>query len=450
MFGKTEELSYALFKISLILLVFLAGYQTHLRRVWPHHILEEGYAGMLDLVANAKAYAGILPTLHLYPSPREGAGVTVHEPGRTAEGHIFMAGLFDGHNAMRLVTSKGDLVHEWKVSFSETFPDLSHILPAEKRPTNDWLTHIHGAQPLPDGSVVFNFEEYGLVRLGKCGNVMWKLPRMTHHAISLGNDGTLWVLSRVYHTEPVERLTLHMAPFYEYQLLNVSLDGEVLKEISLPEVLIKNDLLGLMVPSTTLEARIAFDDYMHANDAEVLTPEVAQSFPQFEAGDIAVSLRQPNLIFVFDPETEKIKWFQVGPWWRQHDPDFLPNGKISVFDNRTDDTLRGKFSKGSRISQIDPATREMSIAYQQVRTKDSLEFYTYIMGKHQYLPNGNILMSQPTYGRALEVASDGTLVWEYINRYSPEQVALLTEATRYPKSYFNVSDWSCKQEGLTQ
>jgi hypothetical protein len=31
-----------------------------------------------------------------------------------------------------------------------------------------------------------------------------------------------------------------------------------------------------------------------------------------------------------------VKWSQTGPWLRQHDPDFLSDGRILVYDNRDD------------------------------------------------------------------------------------------------------------------
>ncbi len=43
-------------------------------------------------------------------------------------------------------------------------------------------------------------------------------------------------------------------------------------------------------------------------------------------------------------------------------------------------------------------------------------FFTDIMGDHQRLPNGNILVVSSLEGRILEFLPDGTLGWEYQNR----------------------------------
>jgi hypothetical protein len=69
--------------------------------------------------------------------------------------------------------------------------------------------------------------------------------------------------------------------------------------------------------------------------------------------------------------------------------------------------------------------------------------YTEARGKHQDLPNGNILITETRGGRILEVAEGGEIVWEYINRYDEGSVARMQDAIRYPPGYFDVTDWTC-------
>ena len=69
--------------------------------------------------------------------------------------------------------------------------------------------------------------------------------------------------------------------------------------------------------------------------------------------------------------------------------------------------------------------------------------FTAIRGKHQSLPNGNLLITETDPGRVFEVNSRGEVVWEFINRYDEENVVSVTQATRYADSYFTVGDWSC-------
>ena len=56
-------------------------------------------------------------------------------------------------------------------------------------------------------------------------------------------------------------------------------------------------------------------------------------------------------------------------------------------------------------------------------------FYTDIMGKHQWLPNGNMLITESTKGRAFEIDPEGALVWEYFHLVDKGRLALLDEAS---------------------
>lgn len=42
-------------------------------------------------------------------------------------------------------------------------------------------------------------------------------------------------------------------------------------------------------------------------------------------------------------------------------------------------------------------------------------FFSDIMGKHQWLPNGNLLVTEARWGRVFELTPDGKLAWEYNN-----------------------------------
>ena len=49
----------------------------------------------------------------------------------------------------------------------------------------------------------------------------------------------------------------------------------------------------------------------------------------------------------------------------------------------------------------------------------------------------------PQSGRAFEVNREGHVVWEFINRYNDHEVAIVTQAIRYPEHYFTVDQWAC-------
>jgi hypothetical protein len=124
----------------------------------------------------------------------------------------------------------------------------------------------------------------------------------------------------------------------------------------------------------------------------------------FEIGDLLLSFRTLNLVAVVDPDDRRVKWWSQGPWIGQHDPDFTSDGKISVYNNNTG---RGR----SEIIKIDPGSGSVS---NELFSGDVV-FRSEYMGKHQYLPNGNILIVVPGEGRVLEVTANGEMVMEFNN-----------------------------------
>ena len=81
----------------------------------------------------------------------------------------------------------------------------------------------------------------------------------------------------------------------------------------------------------------------------------------------------------------------------------------------------------SRIIRID--ARDGSVATTFAGSAE-IPFFTNIMGKHQNLDNGNLLISESLGGRAFEVTSEGRLVWEYINTVEDGVVGVISDAQR--------------------
>ena len=225
------------------------------------------------------------------------------------------------------------------------------------------------------------------------------------------------------------------APFEEDYFVKVSPDGRVLEEISVLDLIYRSRLEGLLFANGAHDTEINVPlsgDFMHLNDVDVLTEELAPAFPLFEAGDLLLSLRNLNLLMVIDPETQKVKWTRTGPFLRQHDPDFLPDGRISVFDNRRDGSGNHGFG-GSRILSIDPRSSAGDVTIYGARPGQ--HFYTDTMGDHQPLENGNQLISESHKGHAFEIAPDGTVVWSWVNRWKDGSIGKIAQATRYPAHY---------------
>src|SRR5690606_11362509 len=125
----------------------------------------------------------------------------------------------------------------------------------------------------------------------------------THHSVFEAEDGTLWVPSRRWRDEPLPSLPIIAPPFWEETILEVSPEGEVVNETSILDVITRSGLEGLLFASGAHEPTIAIPldgDFTHVNDVEVLGADRAAQFPLFAAGDVAVSLRNLNLLLVLD------------------------------------------------------------------------------------------------------------------------------------------------------
>ena len=60
------------------------------------------------------------------------------------------------------------------------------------------------------------------------------------------------------------------------------------------------------------------------------------------------------------------------------------------------------------------------------------------MGKHQWLPNGNLLITESRKGRAFEIDRHGQTVWEYLNVVEEGVVGLIDELQRLPLRYSEI------------
>lgn len=390
---------------------------------------------------------GLRPTHFLQPARGPGEGVTINAGEARQSDLILLSGFFDQSNEIRLIHRDGRVVARWPVRFSALFPDTSHL---DEPPETDWNIDLHGALALPDGSIAFNFEHGGLVKLDRCGGLLWRLKRQTHHSLERAVDGGYWVPARRIRRETRSPFPPFVTPLGEDLLLHVSEDGRVTTEISLPQLFYDNGLEPLITATGEVFRRnMAWDhEIFHLNKIDVLTARLAPAFPNFAAGDLLLSLRTYNMLVVLDPDSREIKWWQIGPWRRQHDPEFAPGGEIFVFNNNDyalgeHDDARADLSPqsaGSTVLALDPVRDRVRVVY---GAEDGQAMYSRWRGKVEATPSGGVLVTEFEAGRVFEVGKTGRIVWEYINRYDADTVAEITEARLYPATYFRVSDWSC-------
>ncbi len=431
------------FVAGLIVLSFVGGMLVAHYRVFPYPLLRQADEAAWDWKANWRHYLQLRSRYSSFSTRAD--GVTLHQPALMAPGLTFVTAYRGGSFHPFLIDPQGKIVHEWNFPFSKAWPDPSHLdeVPA------DYETTVHGAALLPDGSVVMNFDGAGMVKIDRCSRLVWRVPLQTHHAVDVAPNGEIFAPARRKLWQVGPELpgvrTAEDGFVWSDTVVRLAADGSILAETPLLErLLASGHAAELYANAQAIPELPDYEDPLHLNDVEVLRDDMAASFPQFAAGDLLVSMRNINAIAVLDGKTLLVKWWRTGPFLRQHDPDFLPNGHILVFDNR----LGGRDHRfgESRIVEIDPKNPVTTELVWSFTGSERQPFYSNERGKLQALPNGNILVTEALAGRVFELArGDGgtQLVWEWVNGLGDGLVGFVTQADRIPPDRLGFVGQSC-------
>lgn len=443
-----DKLPGYLFVFSLCTMIFCYGYFVHRNHLFPYSILQEGTAEIKLLLYKISGdnkdddEDGLYNTWY-YQKTDFTENIPSYDENNTSSGLSLITSVAGNKSlSVKIIDMQGLNIHEWNVDWFDIWPDATHI-PEADMPKSKPGTHIHGTVLLDSGDLIFNYEHLGLVRLDFCGNVVWKLPYRTHHSIYLDEYNTLWVSGQKNHETPLPDFPNYTPIFIEPIILNISLEGEILSEISIMDLLKDNDLQSLLYISSKKNWSTEISgDALHLNDVEVFPSYMEEGV--FEAGDIMISLRNINTIIIFREKPQKVKYVIIGEFVRQHDPDFIDGNTISIFDNNN--IAPKDYGHQSRILIKSFTDNKTNVYYSG---SEFNPFYTDIAGKHQWLQNGNLLITEATKGRAFELDRNGRIVWEYINLVGDGYVGLLEEAQRLPsdftKELINIKIQECRK-----
>lgn len=423
---KKDRWALYLFVASAAFLIFGYGVTVGMLRIYPFQVFVSAARGYIEFCTRYEigAIGKALPWYYMrVPKPYPPAILNTDE---AYQGVNFVAGVGPDRTLLaKIMDMDGNIIHQWDIDWFKTWPDAKHI-PARLLPQSPPGTHMHGTILMENGDLIVNFEHLGLVRFDPQSEVVWRMPYQTHHSIERDDDGNLWVCGQKEHYSPTPRFPNRVPPFVEFTILKVTPEGKIIKEFSVGDILSKNDLNGVQYLGTLAQRTTQVTgDVLHLNDIEPFPDRLEEGF--FEKGDLLISLRNTNTIFAFNQNTEKIKFICSGWFIRQHDPDFIDGNTFSVFDNN----LAGPpgYKSQSRIVLVSAPDKTAKTLYEGTPEHP---FYTYMMGKHQWLPNGNMLITESCKGRAFEINPQGEIVWEFFNYVDEGVSGLLDEVKRLP------------------
>jgi hypothetical protein len=424
-----DGLARSLFVASVLMLTFAYGAGATEYDLFPVPLIRDAKAAATQLLEDSSAR---LPWYYHWSERTESASTRrVHA---VAPGLRVISGLgLNKETLANVVDVDGRIIHTWVIDWRQIWPNPDH-LPPNLAPKTKAL--VHGLALSPDGDLIFNIDGLGLVRMNACGQVVWKLPYRTHHSIELDERGNIWASGVIGRNEAQARLPNYRPPFDDFTILEVSPGGKVLKEFFVADLLMENDLKGLLyMASRNNDVTTVRGDTLHLNDVEPFPASLTPGL--FALGDVLISLRNINTVLVFDSNSRRIKYLSVGTVLRQHDPDFVDGNTISVFDNNnlaveTSESTPDSAGHHSRIVALSPLKGGIEVLFSGSREQP---FFTHIMGKQQRLPNGNLLLTESVAGRVLEVDRSGTIVWEYFNVVGDGRIGLVDDALWLPPEF---------------
>ena len=323
----------------------------------------------------------------------EDSNVTAHSRKRAYQGlNLYVSG--HAPEAI-LMDMSGEQIHRWSLPYKQVEPNAS-VSEMERKVYLDFWRRAHLFE---NGDLLAVFEGHALIKLDAQSNLKWVLRDRVHHDFQVDADGRIIVLNRKARVIPRIK---KKEPVLEDFISVLSPEGEELERVSILECFENSEFAAYLDQINT------DGDLLHTNTLEIVDHRLADQLPGVEAGNILISCLFLNSIAIVDLESKKVVWAYKQDWVWQHQPTVLDNGNLLMLDNLGGDPRFGK----SRVLEFDPVNGEVSWAY---LGEESNPFETRTCGSCQRLPNGNTLITESDNGRAIEVDSEGKIVWEFLN-----------------------------------
>jgi len=344
------------------------------------------------------------------PAPAR-SGVTVQTIAAAyASYNVFTSGHFSG---ALLMAMDGKILHSWEYTFEKLWPG--------KDPEDHDVSYWRRVHVFDDGSILAVIEPIGIFKLDRDSNLIWKNDCGAHHDFYVADNGHIFTLAR--EARPMTFVVGVERPILEDYVLELDENGKELHRVSIVDAFNASEFRPLLYDAPT------HWDITHTNSLKFLGPNTSTRVSAFQPGRFLLSLRELDSVAVLDFDQGRIEWAIKGMWHRQHEATALENGNILLFNNRSSEDE-------SRVLEVDPTSQQIVWSYGAAPGQD---LHSVICGLAKRLPNGNTLITESMPGRVIEVAPDGSIVWEFISPYRAKQgvdvIAAIFDFQRLPNDF---------------
>jgi outer membrane protein assembly factor BamB len=347
-------------------------------------------------------------------------GLTAHDPAKASPGYTLYTPMY-GDGTVYLLDMQGHEVHTWKLPFPPG--DYGYLLP------NGNLFYL-GETPEGSEGMFAAFSIFmggALMEVDWHGKIVWEHHDPAHHHDGRRTDsgGAAYLAISEIPKELAARVkgglpnSEHEGRMHADRIVEIDRDGNLTWEWNSWEHLDPD--VDVITPADLR------DEWTHSNTIVPLP-----------GGDYMISMRNISTVARIDRKTGGFVW-KIGPplLAQQHDPNFLDNGNVLIFNNGTQ--RRNVPLIFSNIVEVEPVSGNVVWNYRDPSSMMSF-FSSYISGV-QRLPNGNTLITEGIPGRMFEVTPEGDTVWEYTNpHFSDARVFgnnnAVFRARRYPAELF--------------
>jgi len=247
--------------------------------------------------------------LYLYAS-LDNLGVLKHDRKKSFNGYSLYVSNMLNQSVAYLIDMEGHEIHRWESSIGE-----KHV----------W----RHARLLPNGNLaVLKYRGTpGILIYDWFGRVVREHNLKTHHDFALSENGN--ILVNIGGKVSDKSLCLAKGRCRNPQLFELDEQGKVVWQWTLA------DHRSMITKLTGQEFPLEMLDWAHVNGIFILRDNlVGRRDPRFKKGNILLSARSLNTLFLIDKSTSEIVWsLKKGLVDGQHCPTQLDNGNLLLLDN---------------------------------------------------------------------------------------------------------------------